>query len=171
MTADPGDLDPAALAHSASSRQLLRLYAALLRELVERGVLRSRNAPAGDLAELLAADAYDGRLAPASEKAWDVRAGDGRTVQVKCRVQGEGRAGNFSFLRSFDFDVAVFVRLDASTYDVVSAIEVPADQLEAIASFSPHVNGWRIGARRALLDLPGAVDLTDRFRVALDRLT
>ncbi|MFE9235227.1 DUF6998 domain-containing protein [Cellulosimicrobium funkei] len=164
------DLDPAALVRASSSRDLLRLYGALLSELTDRGVLRSRNAPAGDLAEHLAAVVYDGVLAAASEKSWDVRDSTGRTVQVKCRVQGEGRPGNFSFLRSFDFDACVFVRLDGATYDVVSAVEVPAGELQAIASYSAHVNGWRISARRPLADLPGAVDLTERFRTAMEQL-
>lgn len=167
MGSDP---DLAALVRTSSSRELLRLYGALLSELTNRGVLRSRNAPAGDLAEHLAAAVYDGALAPASEKSWDVRDSAGRTVQVKCRVQGDGRAGNYSFLRSFDFDVCVFVRLDGATYDVVSAVEVPAEELRAIASYSAHVNGWRISARRPLADLPGAVDLTERFRAAMERL-
>lgn len=91
------DLDPTALVRTSSSRDLLRLYGALLSELTDRGVLRSRNAPAGDLAEHLAAVVYDGVLAPASEKSWDVRDSTGRTVQVKCRVQGDRKAGNFSF--------------------------------------------------------------------------
>lgn len=164
------DLDPAALVRASSSRDLLRLYGALLSELTDRGVLRSRNAPAGDLAEHLAAVVYDGVLAPASEKSWDVRDNEGRTVQVKCRVQGQGKAGNFSFLRSFDFDVCTFVRLDGATYDVLSAVEVPTGELQAIASYSAHVNGWRISARRPLGGLPGAVDLTDRFRQALQGL-
>ncbi len=113
---------------------------------------------------------YAGELAPASEKSWDVRDQAGRTVQVKCRVQGEGKSGNFSFLRSFDFDVCTFVRLDGTTYDVVSAVEVPAGELQAIASYSAHVNGWRISARRPLSGLPGAIDLTDRFRAACEQL-
>ncbi|WP_415803281.1 hypothetical protein, partial [Isoptericola cucumis] len=149
-------------------RALLRLYGALLTELVERGVLRSRNAPAGDLAEHLAAVVYNGVLAPASEKSWDVRDGEGRTVQVKCRVLDDGRPGTFSVLRSFDFDVCMFVRLDGVTYDVLSAVEVPACELEAIASCSAHVNGWRISTRYPLAGLPGAADLTEKFRVAMD---
>lgn len=164
------DIDRAPLVRTSSSRDLLRNHGALLSELVARGVLRSRNAPVGDLAEHLAAVVYIGELAPASEKSWDVFDAAGRTVQVKCRVQGEGKLGNFSFLRSFAFDACTFVRLDRATYDVVSAVEVPAGELEAIASYSAHVNGWRISARHPLIDLPGAVDLTARFQDAMERL-
>ncbi len=58
-----------------------------------------RNAPAGDLAEHLvavavavavaaaaAAAAYEGTLAGASEKSWDVLLPSGAKIQVKCRV-------------------------------------------------------------------------------------
>lgn len=69
-----------------SSRVLLQTYASILTELVERGVTRSRNAPVGDIAEFLVRIAYDGELAPPSEKSWDVRGSDGRKLQVKCRL-------------------------------------------------------------------------------------
>ncbi|UFU06597.1 hypothetical protein [Ruania halotolerans] len=49
---------------SHSTLQLLRLYADILTELVRRQVIRSRNAPAGDLAEWIAATLYGGTLAP-----------------------------------------------------------------------------------------------------------
>lgn len=69
-----------------STRQLLRLYADLLTELVDRGIVRSRNAPAGDLAEFLVREAYGGELAHPSEKSWDVRTPDRRRLQVKARL-------------------------------------------------------------------------------------
>lgn len=55
-----------------STRALLRLYADILSELIRRGVVRSRNAPAGDLAEEIVRVAFAGSLAPPSEKSWDV---------------------------------------------------------------------------------------------------
>ena len=48
------------------TRTLLRQYAETLTILRERNVVRSRNAPAGDLAETLVMKAYNGRLALAS---------------------------------------------------------------------------------------------------------
>lgn len=51
---------------------LLALYGDLLDELNYRQVIRSRNPPAGDLAETLTALVYGGRMAKKSEKAWDV---------------------------------------------------------------------------------------------------
>ena len=58
----------------------------MLSELRARGVIRTLNAPSGDLAETLTERAYQSELAPNSEKSWDVRAADGRFLQVKSRV-------------------------------------------------------------------------------------
>ena len=41
-------------------------------KLMERGVVRTLNAPQGDYAEALVAQAYGGSLAPKSKKSWDV---------------------------------------------------------------------------------------------------
>jgi hypothetical protein len=146
-------LDPADVAVTPT-RTLLRVYAATLTELVRRGVVRTRNAPAGDLAELLVARAYAGELAPNSEKSWDVRADDGRLLQVKCRVVSErpsrGQLGLSPF-RSFDFDAAVIVLLAEATYDVVQAVELPVGAVKESSRLVRHVNGHRLLATPALL--------------------
>ena len=127
--------------------ELLVLYGRLLDELNDRKAVRSRNAPAGDLAETLAALAYDAELAPKSEKAWDVRDRGGRRIQVKARVlNAENRRGNYS---------------------VASAVEVPADVVLDKASAVPWVNGSRIRVRTDLAALPRAIDMTSRFRDAM----
>ena len=165
-------LDPAHVA-ATPTRTLLRVCAATLTELVRRGVVRTRNAPAGDLAELLVAGAYGGGLAPNSEKSWDVRADDGRLLQVKCRVVSDhprrGQLGLSPF-RSFDFDAAVIVLLAETTYDVLRAVELPVDAVRECSTFAGHVNGHRMHATSALLARPGAVDVTERVRAALASL-
>lgn len=166
----PTPLDAAALVARSNTADLLRLYGSILDELRRREVVRSRNAPAGDLAEYLAAIVYRGELAPASAKSWDVRASDGRLVQVKCRVVRGGQVGNYSFFRSYAFDVCVFVQLDSTSYDVVSAVEVPSAAVESRARASTHVNGSRIALSERLVELSGAVDRTVEFQKAFDLL-
>lgn len=157
---------------SHSTLQLLRLYADILTELVRRQVIRSRNAPAGDLAEWIAATLYGGTLAPQSEKSWDVRAADGRLVQVKARLiaTGDNRSHVYSPFRSWDFDVCLFMVLDAHTYEVVRAVEVPAASVRAAASWNKHVNGSRIGTKTRLLNFDGAVDRTDEASAVVSTL-
>lgn len=154
-----------------STRELLRLYADILTALVERGVVRSRNAPAGDLAEYLVATAYGGELAPPSEKSWDVRA-DGRLLQVKARLiaAGDNRSHVYSPFRSWDFDACVFLLLDAHTYEISRAVELPVATVQALARETAWVKGFRITTKTPLLEQPGALDVTPVVRRALDAL-
>jgi hypothetical protein len=154
-----------------TTRELLRLYADILTELLARGVVRSRNAPAGDLAEYLVAKAYGGVLGAPSEKSWDVLVGK-RRLQVKVRLiaAGDRKSHSYSPFRSWEFDACVFVLLDAHTYDVTSAVEVPQAGVEGIARETKWVNGSRVGTRADLLGVPGAVDRTSEIRHALDEL-
>lgn len=126
---------------NVSSHALLRLYADILTTLNHRGVLRSRNAPAGDLAEYLVGAAYGGTLAAQSKKSWDVATPDGRLLQVKSRViePGGRTSQNYSPFRSWDFDACVFVHFDAATYEVADAVEVPAEAIRALTTPDGHV--------------------------------
>lgn len=155
-----------------STRELLRLYADILTELLRRGVVRSRNAPAGDLAEYLVASAFGGELAPPSEKSWDVRVGD-RHLQVKVRLiaAGDRRSHYYSPFRSWDFDACVFVLLDAHTYDIASAVEVPVAGVRELARETTWVKGFRIGTRADLRKVAGAIDRAAELRQALEALS
>jgi hypothetical protein len=154
-----------------TTRDLLRQYSAILDELLARGVIRSRNAPAGDLAETLVAAAYDGELGPASQRSWDVRTADGRLLQVKCRViERDCPRGNYSPFRSWGFDACVFLLLDSRTYDVVAAVEVPTDSIRSVAKDTPWVSGSRIVVRAPLLTYPGSIDVSGRLKDTFDAL-
>jgi hypothetical protein len=149
-----------------SNQDLLGSYAAILQELRRRGVVRTQNAPLGDYAEYLAAQVYAGELAANAVKSYDLRAADGRRVQVKARAIGPGpRAGEvFSAFRSFDFDVACLIAFDSATYGLRWAREVSAVEIKTAGRYSPHVNGnlIRITAGEKL-----GTDITTRFRAVL----
>ena len=80
-----------------TNAELLALSGGALAELRARGVVRTANAPAGDLAERLVADAMGGELAPNAQKSWDVlvRAtvadAPAQRIQVKARVVTDSR--------------------------------------------------------------------------------
>jgi hypothetical protein len=154
----------------ASVPELMGRYAAILAELRDRGVVRTRNAPLGDYAEYLAVQVYGGTLAANSVKSYDLLAADGRRVQVKARTVGPGiEAGAvFSVFRSFDFDVAVLMTFDSATYALGQAREVPVTDLESAGRHSAHVNGRLI---RITDGVRLGVDVTARFRAiaSLDR--
>lgn len=158
-------MDPHSLS-GASVPDLLGRYAAILQELRRRCVVRTRNAPLGDYAEYLAERVYGGELAANSVKSYDLQAADGRRIQVKARAIGPGtRAGAvFSAFRSFDFDVAVLIAFDSSTYEVLWAREVPAADIEAAGRYSPHINGNLIPIT---VGTGLGTDITTRFRAVL----
>ncbi len=115
--------------------------------------MRSRNATAGDLAEHLVATAYGGELAARSEKSWDVLA-DGRLLQVKARLlaAADNKSHVYSPFRSWDFDACVFLLMDAHTYDVARAVELPVATVQSLARETAWVKGFRITTKIALLE-------------------
>lgn len=158
--------------HDVPATVLLARFAGVLGELHQRGIVRTRATLAGDLADVVVATAYGGRLAPATGAGWAVWSADGRRLQVKCRVAHPDLRGSESYspFRSWDFDACVFVLLDPSTYAVRSAVEVPARSVEAVSAHSEWVAGHRVRVDQDLLGLGGALDVTTRLRAALREL-
>ena len=146
---------------------LFSFYQAILSELKSRGVIRTKNAPAGDYAEYLVATALGGELAPNSEKSWDVLGNDGEKLQVKARVvsdPAEPGQLQLSPFRSFGFDSAVIVLLSATDYAVSRASKVPRYVVESSVKHRDHVNGNVLFARPEIMGHPSAVDLTADLR-------
>jgi len=146
---------------------LFALYRSILAELKTRGVVRTENAPAGDYAEYLVATAFSGKLAPNSEKSWDVLVPDGTRLQVKARVVSDPPLPGqrqLSPFRSFAFDAAVVVLLAGTDYSVRRAVQVPRSVVRTHASYREHVNGQVLRATDALFAQPGCVDVTERLR-------
>jgi hypothetical protein len=86
-----------------STRQLLSLWAASLRELRRRGVVRTLNNPIGDVAEDLVCRHYSGERAGFSQKAWDVQVGDERLQVISLRQTGTRPRRTLSPIRSEDY--------------------------------------------------------------------
>ncbi|KQO98506.1 DUF6998 domain-containing protein [Leifsonia sp. Leaf264] len=91
--------------------ELLDTYSGILDELRRRGLVRTKNAPVGDLAEYAAAIAYGGTLENNSAKSYDLIAEDGRRVQVKVRnvAADTSSSQTFSAIRSDGYDVCLFI--------------------------------------------------------------
>src|SRR5436190_21999867 len=90
----------------------LALSRSILADLRTRGVVRSGNAPAGDYAELLVQRATAGKLAPNSQRSWDVETPTGAHLQVKARVVTNRSASSerqLSVFRSWEFTAGVIV--------------------------------------------------------------
>jgi hypothetical protein len=155
-----------------TNAELLALSGGALAELRARGVVRTGNAPAGDLAERLVADAMGGDLAPPAQKSWDVlvRApvsdAPAQRVQVKARVVTDlANAGQrqVSAFRSWDCESVMFVLFDPM-YRVRSAALVAA---EIVREHSTHVDftaSDRVFASDAMLAL--GEDWSERLQTA-----
>jgi hypothetical protein len=146
--------------------ELFATYGAILRELKDRGVVRTENAPAGDYAEYLVAHALDGKLAGNSTRSHDLTTPDGRRIQVKCRVadlSGKNPRTQLSIFRSFDFDEVAIVLLRPD-YAVHRGVLVPRALAKKHAQRREHANGWVLHARSSLLDAAATVDITTALR-------
>ncbi|MDY0891653.1 DUF6998 domain-containing protein [Frigoribacterium sp. CFBP9030] len=138
--ATPPDAMPLA---RLSVGELLDTYSQVLLELRARNLVRTNNAPVGDLAEYCAAMVYDGLLAPNSEKSYDLTSVEGRKVQVKVRLIRPGMASGavFSPVRSFDFDTCAFIVIDNEAGRVIAAREWTPVEVREHGSYKKHTNG------------------------------
>ncbi len=147
-----------------STAQLLASYRAIMRELRDRGVTRTGNAPTGDYAEYLVNKLVRGDLAPNSEKSFDVTDSKGTRYQVKSRVVDGGIGQRqLSPFRSWDFDLAAIVLFD-DDYGIHSAVFIPVDVVRERSRFVAHVNGHVTQANDELLRHADTQDVTARLR-------
>jgi hypothetical protein len=140
----------AALFGRLDDAALLGLWASVMSELTERGVVRSDNNPIGDYCEFLVA-AHLGVIPEASSTAgYDVLAPDGAKVQVKGRrlISRGRKPPHFSAVRRladdppvFDYLVGVILNRD---FSVAEAWEVPIECVRDYARYRPHTNSWSL---------------------------
>jgi len=144
-----------------SARELLAQYEAALIALVDRGIIRTRNA-VGDVGEAIAARAYGGVLETNSRAGFDfVTAHDGHRYQVKTRALRPGHSQAIIF-KSWDFDTAILIGLSREDYGVVWGREVTAEEAVALAK-----GGMRFTATTGS---KAGVDVTERLREAYKSL-
>lgn len=152
--------------------QLLEDWAAVMRELQARDVLRTNNNPVGDIAEVIVAAHYGGERGGFSQAGWDVKTPDGERIQVKgIRVTGKGSAGrSLSPIRDTEYDCVVVVVFDES-FRVTEGLRIPRQVVEARFPVEQYRNARFIRLTRALRDDPRVetVDLSDAYRRLHDR--
>jgi len=136
-------------------------------ELRRRGVMRTGNQLAGELAESLFARTFGWQLAPNSQRGHDA-VHRGVRYQIKARRDsGQGGARQLSAIRNpegFDFlAVIVFDRY----FDIVTAAIIPARLVAQAARFDEYTNSYRFHFGDNVLALPGVIDVTDQLGGAL----
>jgi len=144
--------------------QLLEDWAAIMRQLRDRGIIRTNNNPVGDIAEAIVAEHYAGQRAPFSQKNWDVLIATGERIEVKGirQLKGGSRRSNVSPIRGSDYDSMVIVLLD-DDFKVTEGLRIPRAVVEELFAHNDHVNGVVVKVSAALRLHPGveAVNLTE----------
>ena len=152
---------------------LLRLYGDLLRELVRRGVCRSKNNPVADIAETLVSRALHLRLMEKSTKGYDAVDELGKRYEIKARrLTPDNPSRMLSVLRDcegkhFEYLAGILFRQD---FSVQRACLIPLDVVLAKAPFRKHVNGRILELKNELWDESGVIDITTQVASALAAL-
>jgi hypothetical protein len=124
-----------------STRELLADWAAIMRQLRARDVIRTNNNPIGDIAEAIVAAHYDGERGSFSQAGWDVRLADGTKLQVKAlRLTGARGRRNLTPIRDTDYD-AVIVVIFNEDFRVSEGLRIPRATVEQLFPHREHVNG------------------------------
>lgn len=86
-----------------SISELLKLHAAAIDELKNRGVLRTKNNPVGDYAEWLVSSAFNLTLANNSAAGHDAESSDGKKIQIKSRrITENNRSKQLGVIRNLE---------------------------------------------------------------------
>ena len=143
---------------------LLRQYAEARQRLAQHPWIRNNNAPLGDVAEHLVAEALGGSVADNNAKGYDVELPDGQLIQVKgITYRGKDNLVT-SAIRSLDFD-SVAIVICAPDFSIVEGLLVPKDRVVEVSRFHKTLNGYQIKVKQARLL---ALDITDKLRTVWD---
>ena len=152
-----------------STPELLSDWAAVMRELRKRDVIRTNNNPVGDIAEAIVAAHYDGTRGAFAQRGWDVQLPpsdefpDGERVQVKAmRQTPTNKRSSLSPIRDADYDSVVIVIFDED-FNVTEGLRITRPVVEELFKHKAYVNGRVITVTKALRVDPRieTIELTD----------
>lgn len=159
-----------------STSELLKLHASSLLALKQRGVVRTLNAPTGDLAEYLFCNAFGWQMAKNSKAGYDATDVNGQRYQIKARKlndinkSGERCLSAFRGLDDKKFDMLAVILFNAD-YSIYRAVLLPHEfVLPNCSGFSAHTNAHIFYARDAFLDNERSIDVTEALRASLKAL-
>ncbi|HZO52698.1 MAG TPA: hypothetical protein VFB63_08275 [Bryobacteraceae bacterium] len=167
INADPGEERPVTDLTGLSNREILALYALLMETMRERGLVRSANGPAADIAEGLVAKAFLLTLNTASTAGYDGVDPSGSKIEVKCRRltrrNPSRQLGAIRNLEDAHFDSLAGVLFNED-FSVFRAALIPFHIVKEQATFVAHTNAWKFVLRDTVWSLPGVQDITERLR-------
>ena len=143
-----------------SEIELLRTHAAIIDELIDRDVVKTRNNPVGDYTEWLVSSRMGLDLQPNSRAAFDAVDATGMRYQIKGR-RDSGTHVQFSSIRNlemkgFDFVIAVVFYDD---YSVRLALKIPHGIIPEFAKYQKHTNAHNLILTDKAAEHPDVIDL------------
>ena len=138
-------------------KNLLRLHASIINELIRRKIVRTRNNPIGDYTEWLVSKTLGLKLIKSSASGYDAINKNGTRFQIKGRQVMTDKANRqLSAIRELDaknFDYLIAVIFDAE-YNIIEAVKVPNKIIKKYAYYQKHVNAHILYVRDDLLNDP-----------------
>lgn len=148
------------MTNKTTLRMLLGQYAEVSQRLSQHPWIRNNNAPLGDVAENLVAEALGGIVADNNAKGYDVELPDGQLIQVKgITYRGKDNLVT-SAIRSLDFDSVAIVICEPD-FSVCEGLLVPKAKVVGVSRFHKTLNGYQIKVNQAR---PISLDITDKLR-------
>ncbi|WP_080571184.1 DUF6998 domain-containing protein [Stutzerimonas stutzeri] len=149
--------------------ELLKLHAAAIDELKNRGVLRTKNNPVGDYAEWLVSSAFNLTLAKNSAAGHDAESSDGKKIQIKSRrITAGNRSRQLGVIRNLDkndFDELIVVIFNEA-YEPIEAYLIPHAVISEYSSYRTHVNGHILHMRGAILLDSRVVNISAKLNIS-----
>jgi hypothetical protein len=156
-----------------TDRELLALYVRILESLRVRGIVRSKNNPVADIAEILCMRALNLTLAPKSTTGYDAKDPDGQRIEIKARrITKENPSRQLSAIRGLDkrhFDYLAGVLFN-DDFSVLRGSLIPYEVVKQYATHNLHTNSHRFLLRDSVWSRPGVQDITQLLKKA-ERLT
>ena len=150
-----------------SSTELLALYAHIGGEFYRRGLTRTANNLAGDLAEHLFCKAFDWKRAESSMAHLDATDLRGNRYQIKGRrLTRRNRSRELSAIRNLEenhFDMLAGV-LFRENYGILRAALVPQSIVADRAMFVQRTNSHKFILGNNVWDMPGVQDVTEALQ-------
>ena len=141
-------------------RNLLDRYAEVSQEIAKHPWMRNNNAPIGDLAEHLVAEALGGEVAENNAKSHDVELANGQLIQVK-GITYRGRNSLFtSAIRSLDFHSVAIVICNPD-FSIREGLLVPQPKVIEVSRLNKRMGAYQISVNKAR---PVSLDFTGELR-------
>ena len=156
-----GDLD------SLTEKEIMDLYASILKNLNYREVIRTYNSPVGDYGEWLFASAYKFKLEPNSQQGYDViDETNNIKYQVKSRWFNPVRKNRtLNVIRNYEnkeFDYLIVIFFNEN-FKVKEAYKIPHEVVGDYGKYSKHQNGYIVTVNKKVINDERVDNITINF--------